>query len=237
MLRRTSTALGSTRSLIHCAGDTVAVLGVDQDAVGERFDPVAEVADLRQRDLAFLGGVEPQLDDLPAGVLGDEFTGRALGDDAAHVHDHEPVAQLLGLVHVVRGQHERDALALELPQPLPHEVARLRVEAGGRLVEKQQVGLVDQGPRDGEPSLHAAGERVDLVAFAIGELHEVEQFGSPGPDVGQLEPEVPAVDQHVVPDGQLGIEVVLLRHHAEPGADRAGRRVPDPSRARGGGRR
>ena len=108
---------------------------------------------------------------------------RALGDDPPAVHDHQPVAELLGLVHVVRGEHQRDALLLEPEQPLPHEVAGLRVEAGGRLVEQQQLGLVDQRPGDGEPSLHAAGERIDLAVGPVGELHEVEQLGGarPGP--------------------------------------------------------
>jgi hypothetical protein len=86
---------------------------------------------------------------------------RALGDDAAAVHDHEPVAELLGLVHVVRGEHERHALLLQPVQPLPQHVPRLRVEPGGRLVEQQHLGLVDQRPRDREPALHAARERID----------------------------------------------------------------------------
>ena len=61
----------------------------------------------------------------------------------------------------------RDPFALEPVQPVPQEVAGLRVEPGGRLVEQQQLGVVDQGPGDGEPPLHAAGERLDrLVVYA-----------------------------------------------------------------------
>ena len=37
--------------------------------------------------------------------------------------------------------------------------------------------------------------------------------------------------------GELGVEVVLLRHDAEPGADAAGRRPRDPCRARAARRR
>ena len=86
----------------------------------------------------------------------------------AAVHDHEPVAQLLGLVHVVGGEHQRDALTLELVEALPQQVARLRVEPGGRLVEQQQLGLVDQRAGDREPALHAARERVDAVVAPVG---------------------------------------------------------------------
>src|SRR3712207_8164194 len=45
-----------------------------------------------------------------------------------------------GLVHVVGGEDQRDAALLEPVQPLPHDVARLRVEPRGRLVEQQQLG-------------------------------------------------------------------------------------------------
>ena len=39
------------------------------------------------------------------------FARRALGDDVSAVHDHQPVAELLGFVHVVRREHEGHALA------------------------------------------------------------------------------------------------------------------------------
>ncbi len=51
------------------------------------------------------------------------------------------------------------------------------------------------------------------------ELHEVEQLGRAFADQRPRQVEVAAVDDHVVPDGELGIEVVLLRDDAEPGPD------------------
>ena len=44
----------------------------------------------------------------PGGPSG-EVAGPAGGDHGAAVDDREPVAQVLGLVHVVRDQHDRDA--------------------------------------------------------------------------------------------------------------------------------
>ena len=93
----------------------------------------------------------------------DERAGRALGDDLRLVHDHQPVAQLLRLVHVVRREDERHALLLEAVETVPEQVSRLRVEAGGRLVEQQQVGLVDEPAGDDQAPLHAPRERLDLV--------------------------------------------------------------------------
>ena len=141
---------------------------------------------------------EAQLDDLTRRVLRDQLARRALGDDAAAVHDHEPVAELLGLVHVVRREHEGHALALQPVEALPQEVARLRVEAGGGLVEQQQLGLVDERARDREPALHAARQRVDEVVAPVGELHELEQLLGPLADLRPRQVEVAPVDEEVV---------------------------------------
>ena len=171
--------------------------------------------------------VEAQLDDLAGRVLRDQLARRALGDDAAAVHDHEPVAELLGLVHVVRREHERHALPLQLVEPLPHEVARLRVEAGGRLVEQHELGLVDQRPGDREPALHAAGQLVDPVVAAVGQLHEVQQLVGPLADHGARQAEVAAVDEQVLADGELEVEACPP---AAPTPSRA--RISGPSRRR-----
>ena len=58
------------------------------------------------------------------------------------------------------------------------QMPRLRVEAGGRFVEHDQLRVVDQRAGDGEPALHAAGERVDGRVRAVGEFDEVEQFAN-----------------------------------------------------------
>ena len=70
-------------------------------------------------------------------------------------------------------------LLLEAVQPVPDEVARLRVEAGGRLVEQQQVGSLISDAGDGQAPLHAARQRLDQVVAPLGELDEVEQLVGP----------------------------------------------------------
>ena len=109
-------------------------------------------------------------------VLADERGRRALGHDRALVDDDEAVAELLGLVHVVGREHQRRALLLEPEQPVPQDVPRLRVEAGRRLVEQQDARVVDEGARDREAALHAAGEVVDLGLGLVVELGEREQL-------------------------------------------------------------
>ena len=151
----------------------VAVVGADQHAVGEYLLAVAETVEVAVRRRA-VG--EAELDHLALHVLRDQLARRALGDDLRLVHHDEPVAELLGFVHVVRGEHLRHALLLEPVEAIPEHVARLRVEAGRRLVEQEQLGVVHQRAGDRQPALHAARERLDLRLAPLVQLDEVEEL-------------------------------------------------------------
>ncbi len=206
-------------ALVDLGDRLLAVGAVEEQPVGQHLDPLGEVLDLGRQRLV-LADAEAELGDLARRVGADQLERRALGDDHALVHDHQSVAELLGLVHVVRGEDHRHALLLEPEEPVPDDVACLRVEAGRRLVEQQHLGPVDQGPRDRQPALHAAGEVLDHRVALLGQLHELEQLVDPLPDLLARQPEVAAVDVEVVADGQLGVEGVLLRADPDPGADR-----------------
>ena len=138
----------------------------------------------------------------------------------ALVHHDEAVAQLLRLIHVVGRDDERHAGLLEPEQLVPQHVAGLRVEAGGRLVEQQQVGVVDQAAGDREAALHAAGQVLDLRLRLLGDLRELQQLLRALAAGGTVDAEVAAVDVEVVEHVELVVERVLLRAHAEPATDR-----------------
>jgi len=72
-----------------------------------------------------------------------------------------PVAQLGGLVHVVRGQHDGHAVLVQFGDPFVHEQPGLRVKAGGRLVQEHHLRLVHQRAGDHHPLHLAAGHEVD----------------------------------------------------------------------------
>ena len=211
-------ALRAEPPVVHRDERGLAVVGVEQEPVGQHLAAVGEVGHLLGQGLV-LARAEAQLEDLPGGVLLDERAGRPLGDDAAAVHHHEPVAQLLGLVHVVGGEDQADALLLEAVEPVPQGVAGLRVEARRRLVEQQQLRLVDEAARDGEPALQAPGERLDPAAGPLAQLHEVEQLVGALADELAGQVEVAPVDEEVVADRQLQVEAVLLGHDPEPAPD------------------
>ncbi len=84
--------------------------------------------------------------------------GGVQGDDSRVVHDGHAVAEDLGFVHVMRGEDDRFALALDQPHQIPEVAPGLGIEAGRRLVEKEDLRVVHQGDGDGEPLFLSAGE-------------------------------------------------------------------------------
>src|SRR5919204_2981097 len=110
-------------------------------AHGERVaagDPaVAERAE-RGRPVAVL---DAKLDELAAERVAQRVRG-VEGDDAAQVHDRDPVAEPLRLVEVVRRQHDREAAAGAEPRDHVEELGPdARVEPDRRLVEEEHARL------------------------------------------------------------------------------------------------
>ncbi len=131
-----------------------------------------------------------------------EVLGRVDREQLAVVDDREPVAELVGLLHVVRGEQDRLAVGVELAEDLPERDAALRVEAGGRLVEEEDRGSVHDRPRHHQPLRHAAREREHIGAAAVGEPELVEQAGGLGLRRLRAHPEEPAVEVEVLVDAR-----------------------------------
>ncbi len=88
-----------------------------------------------------------------------QLGGRAGGEHATRVHGRQPV-ETLGLLHVAGGHQYAHARSLgaNVVDQRPELAARERVDAGGGLVEDQQLGVVDQRTAQSELLLHAARE-------------------------------------------------------------------------------
>ena len=93
------------------------------------------------------------------------------------IDDRHAVAEHLGLVHVVRGQQDGAAVGAEAFEDVPQLPPRLRVEAGGRLVEEQQVGIAGQRARHRQPLLLPARQLADPAVPLALELDEPQQLG------------------------------------------------------------
>ena len=78
--------------------------------------------------------------DRPVGAGGEVGDG-ALGDDPAAVDDRDRVADPLDLTQKVRREKDGSALGDERPDELPEFLDARRIEAVGRLVEDQELGV------------------------------------------------------------------------------------------------
>ena len=103
-----------------------------------------------------------------------ELVGRA-GDEQLRQVEVADLAAALGLVHVVRGDEERDALGGELEQQVPQLAARDRIDAGGRLVEEDHARLVHQRGAEREPLLPAAGEQAGAPIDVRADVRELDR--------------------------------------------------------------
>jgi hypothetical protein len=112
----------------------------------------------------------------PRSDRGLEFAGGAFGDDLTVVYDSDPVGELIGLVEVLRGEQYRSAFGGEGSDDVPDLVAAARVEAGGRLVEEDQIRRDDDAGRDVERAPHAPRVFLDLTARRIGQSEGFKQL-------------------------------------------------------------
>ena len=81
---------------------------------------------------------------------------RALRHDSPLVDDADSLRQLVGLFQVLRGQEDSDAQLLVQTADLgPDSGAARGVEAGGRLVQKKDLGVVNQCSGKVETALHS----------------------------------------------------------------------------------
>ena len=91
--------------------------------------------------------------------------------DPAALHDDDAVAQPLDLQHVVRGEQDGGvvgpAIGLEMP---PDPVGGIGIERRRRLVQQQQLRLVDQRFRQRHARLLAGGE------FAVGAVEKIVEI-------------------------------------------------------------
>src|SRR5258706_5400588 len=88
------------------------------------------------------------------------------GDNFAFVDDGDAVAQAFGFLDVMGGEENGALGVLHLADEVVNFEANLRVESGGRFVEKHDLRIVYEGEGDGDALFLAAREfRVGAIAF------------------------------------------------------------------------
>ena len=140
------------------------------DAPAEALDPRAAVAGDLHLEVAPPGRGLQRVD-------------LAVGDHAPAADDHDVLADLLDKVELVRAEHDADARRGALAQDLGHRLDAERVEARERLVEDEQLRVVDQRRRELDPLLVAVGQVLELRLRAVGEPEPLEPDGRARPRV------------------------------------------------------
>ena len=86
--------------------------------------------------------------------------------DPPVVEDGHPVAQALGLFHEMGGQHDRLAPGAHVAHQVPDGVPGLGIEAGGQLVQEDQLRIGQECQGDEQALLLPAGQfREGRIAF------------------------------------------------------------------------
>ena len=130
-----------------------------------------------------------------------DLVGAVVVLDAAALHDDDAVAQPLHLQHVVRRQQNGGVMGLAVVgEMLPHPVGGIRIERGRRLVEQQQLRLVDQRFRQRDAGLLPGRE---LAVGAVEEVVEIEVGGELRDPLAQVRDRIePAENGEVLPHRQ-----------------------------------
>ena len=144
-----------------------------------------------------------------------QFRRRAQRDDVAFGVDRQAIAAL-GLFHQVSGdQHGHAFFVAQNLQVLPQVAARAGIETGRRLIQQQHRRMMQQTLRQFQPPLHAAGKCLGFFFRAIGEPDAREHLGDALLQRGAAQPVNMADDGQVFFRGQLHVDALRLKDHAD----------------------
>ena len=115
-----------------------------------------------------------------------ERIGRAIGDELAVINVGD-VAAAFGFVHVMRGDEKRDAVAGKLEEQIPELAASDGVDAGGGLVEKKKLRLMQHGAAEREALLPTAGKLRGQAIQIRSEAVELRRFRRCGASAARAE--------------------------------------------------
>ena len=154
------------------------------------------------------------------GRVREEFARRVDLDDAALVHEDDPVGDRAGEAHLVGDDEHGHAGASELENDVEDLAHHFRIEGGGDLVEEEDLGGHHEGAHDGDALALAAGELARVVVGAVRQADALEQFQRPRARVGARFSGDEAGGERQVPhDGEVGEELVRLEDHADAAAN------------------
>ncbi len=197
----------------------------------ELHAPVPPVHDLGPRQM--VGPPDPRAHDLgldphAAGRL--QVTDRALQHHPSPVDHGHGLAEPLDKVQLMRAEDDRHPARRPLEQDLAEHVHPDRVEAGERLVEDQELGVVHQRGRELGALLVAVGQLVQTRPAAVTEAEPLEPAVGVGLCPVPRHPVEPGEVHELLAHPHPRVQPARLRHVAEPHAGLRIDRTAVPSR-------
>src|SRR5512138_2993907 len=119
------------------------------------------------------------------------------------IHDRDAIAESLRLIHEVRREDDRAPLCQKRLQSIPHEVARLRVQASRWLIHEQDLRIVDHRARKRQTALHAARERLSPLDGIVSEACEMSAAFETRFALAPRDPEMGRENEKVLGDGEV----------------------------------
>src|SRR5690606_12395617 len=113
--------------------------------------------------------------------------GRAVGDGATVVDDHDVVGELVGLLQVLGGQQQRRAFPDQYGDDLPHRQAATGVQTGGGLIQEKHLGLRHQRASQVQAASHTTGVGLGGAVGGVGEVEAFQLLPSPCPGTASTE--------------------------------------------------
>ena len=150
-----------------------------------------------------------------------QLIGRANGQQMRVKQVSHPVTSF-GLVHVVRGDKERDALGSKPEEQVPEVAASHGVNAGRRLVKKDEVGPVQQGTGQRQALLPASRESAGPAVEIRAKPYQIGQLGLSGSGFRLGKPVDSRVEIQVLASREVLVKREFLRHVTDLGTDRLG---------------
>jgi len=118
----------------------------------------------------------------------------------------------------VRADEDRLAQPAELLEDLHQLDPGARVETGCRLVQQQQLRVVDQHARQGHALLHPARQALDQIVLAAGHVGQRQHIGDRAVARGQTQAVGRREEVEVLVNGHQPIGTEVVGHVADPPA-------------------
>ena len=155
-------------------------------------------------------GIGGEQHDVFADHVAEDGLSTASGPHLSGLKHLQAIREALGLVHVMRGEHDAHSLRAQSADQFPNGDTSLGIETGRRFVEKHELGLMDHRACYHESALVAAREHFRLLVRVFLKAELLEKHLDPLHQVRLARSIVATGLDQVGPDSEVAVVGVVL---------------------------